>query len=132
MCGHKLGLISQAFQHLLSSSLLALSLTSSLVWMERLLGACMPLPLLLAVALRDPGNDSIQLHVRAEGQSGYPLKDEITLGVLLRLLCPGIEICLSVAEIGQGQVCGFIVVGACSPSPPARLQLQDSSGSGLS
>lgn len=62
------------------------------MWLETHLGSCVLPPLLSVVALKDSGDGSVQLHVRPEGQSGYPLKDEITLGALLGLLCPGIEL----------------------------------------
>ena len=40
-----------------------------------------------------------------------PSEDELG-GALLRLLRPGIEIYLPLAELGQGRMGGFVVVGA--------------------
>lgn len=84
--------------------------------METPLGSCVLLPLLSAVALKAPGDGSVQLHVVPEGQSGCPLKDEITLGAPLRPLCPGIETPLPVVETEQGQVCRLLLWGL-SPHP---------------
>lgn len=85
--------------------------------METRLGSCLLPPLLSVVALKDSGDGSDQLHVRPEGQSGYPLKDKITLGALLRLLCPGIELPIASGRIGHGQV--FRLLWGLRSLPPS-------------